>query len=58
MGRLACRWRIAKPSCPFARPISGALLALSIGSIALALWQHHRTQARLAGLKAEAETDF
>ena len=40
------------------RPISGVLIALSAGSIALALWQHRRTQARLARIEPEAETDF
>ena len=39
------------------RPISGALIALSVASVALAVWQHHRTRARLA--KAPAlDVDF
>ncbi len=38
------------------RPISGMLIALSVGSVILALWQHYRTQARLA--QAEQEVEF
>jgi len=38
------------------RPISGGMLALSVASVALALWQHRR-QHRRAG-PAEADTDF
>lgn len=40
----------------FTRPISGALLALSVASVVFALWQHHRTRSR--GTAAEAEVDF
>ena len=39
------------------RPISGTLLALSAGSVLLALWQHRRQQKRLAA-GAQAEADF
>ena len=39
------------------RPISGTLIALSVASVVLALWQHHRTKARLAG-PLEQELDF
>jgi putative tricarboxylic transport membrane protein len=38
------------------RPISGGLLAASIASVALALWQHNR-EARRAGAAAEDELD-
>ena len=37
------------------RPISGAMLVLSIASVILALWQHRRSQRRAP---AEAEPDF
>ena len=33
----------------FTRPISGLLLALSLASVAFALWQHHRARGRTAG---------
>jgi putative tricarboxylic transport membrane protein len=39
------------------RPISGAMLALSVASVALALWQHRRQYGRTA-LEAEVDTDF
>ena len=39
------------------RPISGALLALSVASLVAALWQHHRHQRRTAG-SAEDAADF
>jgi putative tricarboxylic transport membrane protein len=39
------------------RPISGALLALSVASIAAALWQHHRHQRR-SGASTEDDADF
>jgi putative tricarboxylic transport membrane protein len=37
------------------RPISGALIALSVGSVALALWQHRRQQKRLAASGEDAD---
>jgi putative tricarboxylic transport membrane protein len=37
------------------RPISGAMLAMSVGSVALALWQHRRQQKRLAGAGEDAD---
>jgi putative tricarboxylic transport membrane protein len=40
------------------RPISGAMLALSAGSVLLALWQHRRQQRRLAATQGEVEADF
>jgi putative tricarboxylic transport membrane protein len=36
------------------RPISGALLGLSVASVAFALWQHRRAQARSAAKASEA----
>lgn len=37
-------------------PISGSLLALSVASVILALWQHHRHKGRT--VEVEEETDF
>jgi putative tricarboxylic transport membrane protein len=39
------------------RPISGVLLAMSVASVAAALWQHHRQQRRAAA-PAEEDADF
>jgi putative tricarboxylic transport membrane protein len=39
------------------RPISGALLALSVASVAFALWQHRRTEAKRA-LSGKDAADF
>jgi len=39
------------------RPISGTLIALAVISVALALWQHQRAQARLAR-PVDAEVEF
>jgi len=39
------------------RPISGAMLGLSVLSVALALWQHRRAQSRLVPVAA-AEVEF
>lgn len=44
----------ANPWMFVTRPISGLLLALSVASVAYALWQHRRQAQRAA----EAETDF
>jgi putative tricarboxylic transport membrane protein len=41
----------------FTRPISGALLALSAGSVVLALWQHRR-QARRAPADGDGSAEF
>ena len=40
----------------FTRPISGGLLALSVGSAIFALWQHRRHKGRVA--EVEQEPDF
>jgi putative tricarboxylic transport membrane protein len=43
------------------RPISGILLAMSIASVAVALWQHRRATAKRASLGEEArqaDADF
>jgi len=37
------------------RPISGALLAMSVGSLLLSLWQHRRQQRRLADRGEDAD---
>ena len=37
------------------RPISGALIALSVASLAFSVWQHYRHRARAAG---DVEADF
>jgi putative tricarboxylic transport membrane protein len=39
------------------RPISGTLLALSVGSVVFALWQHHRARARTAEV-AEQDVEY
>jgi len=39
------------------RPISGLLLALSVASVALALWQHRRARRR-AGAPADQDVEF
>src|SRR6266511_4325517 len=39
------------------RPISGTLIALSVASVTLALWQHHRAQARMVS-PPEHEVEF
>jgi putative tricarboxylic transport membrane protein len=40
------------------RPISGAMLVLSVLSVVLALWQHRRQQRRAAAGVDEPDTDF
>ena len=47
----------ANPWLFLTRPISGTLIALSVASVILALWQHHRAQARLAR-PPEQEVEF
>jgi putative tricarboxylic transport membrane protein len=46
----------ANPWLFVTRPISGALLALSVASVILALWQHQRHKGR--AVEAEQEPDF
>ena len=46
----------ANPWLFVTRPISGALLGLSVASVILALWQHHRHKGR--AVEAEQEPDF
>ena len=43
----------ADPWLFLTRPISGALLAMSVGSVVLALWQHRRQQRRSGGESAD-----
>jgi putative tricarboxylic transport membrane protein len=45
----------ADPWLFLTRPISGGMLALGVGSVGFALWQHRRQSARAP---AEAEADF
>jgi putative tricarboxylic transport membrane protein len=45
----------ANPWLFLTRPISGALIALSVASLAFAIWQHYRHRDRLA---AEGDADF
>jgi putative tricarboxylic transport membrane protein len=47
----------ADPWLFFTRPISGVLLAASVGSVALALWQHRR-QKRRSSAGADESADF
>jgi putative tricarboxylic transport membrane protein len=47
----------ADPWLFLTRPISGAMLILSVLSVLLALWQHHR-QSRAEAASAPAEPDF
>jgi putative tricarboxylic transport membrane protein len=46
----------ANPWLFVTRPISGSLLALSVASVILALWQHHRHKGR--AVEVEQEPDF
>ena len=39
------------------RPLSGALLAASVGSVVLALWQHHRAEAKRRLRENDAQVD-
>jgi putative tricarboxylic transport membrane protein len=45
----------ADPWLFLTRPISGALIALSVASLAFSIWQHYRHRARTA---ARVEADF
>ena len=45
----------ADPWLFLTRPISGALIALSVASLAFSIWQHYRHRARTAGA---VEADF
>ncbi len=47
----------ANPWLFLTRPISGTLIALSVISVVLALWQHRRARARVAGREQE-DVDF
>ena len=47
----------ANPWLFVTRPISGAMLALSVASVIFALWQHRRSQRRVAK-SAELDVDF
>jgi putative tricarboxylic transport membrane protein len=47
----------ADPWLFITRPISGVMLGLSVISVALALWQHRRTEARMAE-SAEPDLEF
>jgi len=48
----------ANPWLFLTRPISGGLLAASLASVALAVWQHNRETQRLAAADEEEDTDF
>jgi putative tricarboxylic transport membrane protein len=48
----------ANPWLFVTRPISGGLLAASIASVALAIWQHNRINAKMAAGDEEEDTDF
>jgi putative tricarboxylic transport membrane protein len=49
----------ADPWLFITRPISGGLLAASLLSIALAVWQHRRETKRIAAaVEEEPDTDF
>ena len=47
----------ANPWLFLTRPISGTLIALSVVSVVLAIWQHYRAQGRMAEA-AEPDVDF
>ena len=47
----------ANPWLFLTRPISGTLIALSVVSVVLAIWQHYRAQARMAEA-AEPDVEF
>jgi putative tricarboxylic transport membrane protein len=48
----------ANPWLFITRPISGGLLAASVASVALAIWQHNRINKKVAAGDDEEDTDF
>jgi putative tricarboxylic transport membrane protein len=48
----------ANPWLFITRPISGSLLAASVASVALAIWQHNRINKKMAAGGEEEDTDF
>jgi putative tricarboxylic transport membrane protein len=48
----------ANPWLFITRPISGGLLAASVASVALAIWQHNRINKKMAAGDEEEDTDF
>jgi putative tricarboxylic transport membrane protein len=48
----------ADPWLFITRPISGGLLAASVASVALAIWQHNRINKKMAAGDEEEDTDF
>jgi putative tricarboxylic transport membrane protein len=48
----------ANPWLFITRPISGGLLAASVASVALAIWQHNRAAKKAAAGDEEEDTDF
>ena len=48
----------ANPWLFLTRPISGGLIAASVASVALAVWQHNRAAKRAAIVDEEEDTDF
>jgi putative tricarboxylic transport membrane protein len=48
----------ANPWLFLTRPISGGLLAASVVSVVLAVWQHNRIAKKEAATEAEEDTDF
>ena len=47
----------ANPWLFVTRPISGALLGAAVGSVLLALWQHHRAEAKRRLRENDAQVD-
>jgi putative tricarboxylic transport membrane protein len=48
----------ANPWLFITRPISGGLLAASVASVVLAVWQHNRINKKAAVADEEEDTDF
>ena len=48
----------ANPWLFITRPISGGLLAASVASVALAIWQHNRINKKALIADEEEDTDF